>query len=140
MSPIETWLSLTGTKSTLLQTFRFQVARLQVYVAITCYTLLHQATRAEGKNSLRGGVGIFSFWSWSSTIFLYFTTLTLIYDVLFSFRLYYIEFKEVKILWGPDVRTRCWGPDNPNTRFGRKKKFNFVNRIIESHSRPIKAK
>ena len=53
MSPIERRLSLTGTKSTLLQTFRFCVARLQVYVAITCFTILHQATRAEGKNSLR---------------------------------------------------------------------------------------
>ena len=30
-----------------------RVARLQVYVAITYYTLLHQATRGEGKNSLK---------------------------------------------------------------------------------------
>ena len=52
MSPIESRSSLTGTKSTLLQTFCFEVARLQVYVAISCYTLLYQATRAEGKNSL----------------------------------------------------------------------------------------
>ena len=33
--------------------------------------------------------------------FLYYTTLILIYDALCSFRLYYIQFKEVKILWGP---------------------------------------
>ena len=43
MSPIETRLSLTGTKSKLIQ----------VDVAITCYAPLHQATRAEVKNSLR---------------------------------------------------------------------------------------
>ena len=55
-------------------------------------------------------------------IFLYYTTLTLICDVLSSFRLYYIQFKEVKILWGPRFRgqgleVRAWerGPGNPNT-------------------------
>ena len=31
-----------------------------------------------------------------------------IYDVLSSFRLYYVQVKEVKILWGPD---------NPNTQY-----------------------
>ena len=40
--------------------------------------------------------------------FLHCNTLTLIYDVLFSVRLYYIPFKEVKILWGI-------GSDNTNT-------------------------
>ena len=46
-----------------------------------------------------------------------FTTLTLIYDVLFSFRFYYIQFKEVKILWGPGAgcEGRGRGPDKPNT-------------------------
>ena len=53
MSPTETRLSVRGTKSTLLQFFCFKVARLQVYVATTCYTLMHQAARTEGKNSLR---------------------------------------------------------------------------------------
>ena len=52
MSPIERQLSLMGAKSTLLQTFRFKVARLQVYVAITCCTLLHQAVRSKENNSL----------------------------------------------------------------------------------------
>ena len=41
------------TKSTPLQTFHFQVARLRHYVAITCCTLLHQVARVEGKNSFR---------------------------------------------------------------------------------------
>ena len=99
MSPIETRLFLTGTKSTLLQTFCFKVARLQVYVAITCYTLLDQARRGERKNSLR-----------ERTTFLCCTTLTLIYDVLSSFRLYYIQFTEIKILWGPGAQNRMWGP------------------------------
>ena len=38
--------------------------------------------------------------------FLYYTTLTLIYDVLYSFRLYYIQFKEFKIFWGPGAGGR----------------------------------
>ena len=38
--------------------------------------------------------------------FLYYTTLILIYDVLYSFRLYYIQFKEFKILWGPGTGGR----------------------------------
>ena len=36
--------------------------------------------------------------------------------MLSVFRLYHIQFKEVKILWGPDVRAGGRGPDNPNTR------------------------
>ena len=48
----------------------------------------------------------FRFWSWSSTISLYYTTLILIYDVLYSFRLYYIHFKEFKIFWGPGDEDR----------------------------------
>ena len=43
----------TGPGCTLLQAFCFEVARLQVYVAITTYALLHQTTRSEGENSLR---------------------------------------------------------------------------------------
>ena len=46
-------------------------------------------------------------------IFLYYTTLILIYDVLYSFRLNYIQFKELKILWGLGAEGR--GPDNPKT-------------------------
>ena len=53
MSPIERRLSLTWAKSTLLQTFCFEKAKLLVYVTITCYRLLHQTTRGEGKKSLR---------------------------------------------------------------------------------------
>ena len=48
-------------------------------------------------------------------IFLYYTTLILIYDALSSFRLYYIQFKEVKILWRLGAEYEGWGPDNPNT-------------------------
>ena len=41
------------------------------------------------------------FWSWSSTIFLYYTTLILIYDVLSSFSLYYLRFMKVNKSCGP---------------------------------------
>ena len=34
----------------------------------------------------------------------------LIYDVLSSFRLYNIQFKKVKILWGPGAEGRIWEP------------------------------
>ena len=59
---------------------------------------------------------------WSSTIFLFYATLILIYDALYSFRLYYIQFKEVKILRGPEAEGRIWrsgagGPDNTKTPF-----------------------
>ena len=40
------------------------------------------------------------FCSLSSAVFLYHTTLILICYVLSSFRSYYIQFKELKILWG----------------------------------------
>ena len=43
----------TGPGYTLLQAFCFEIARLQAYVAITSYALLHQSTRSEGENSLR---------------------------------------------------------------------------------------
>ena len=39
--------------------FCLQVAKLQIYVAIICYTLLHQATRGERKNGLRERRDIF---------------------------------------------------------------------------------
>ena len=42
-------------------------------------------------------------------IFLYYTTLILIYDVLYSFRFYYTQFKEFKILWEPDMRAGAGG-------------------------------
>ena len=71
----------------------------KMHQAISFYTLLHQFTRSEGKNSLRK-LGPFPFWSWSSTVFLYYTNLILIYDLLCFFKLYQIQFKEVKILWG----------------------------------------
>ena len=45
--------------------------------------------------------------------FLYCTTLTLIFDVLSSLRLFYIQFKEVKVLWESGAGAR--GPDNPST-------------------------
>ena len=61
--------------------------------ATFCYTLLHQATRVEEKNSLRERRDL------------------LVSDRdpqrLSSFRLYYIQFKENKILWG--AGTGGWG-------------------------------
>ena len=53
--------------------------------------------------------GCFSFWSWSTTIFNYYNNLILIYDVLSSYRLYNVQFKEVKILWGLGARDWIWG-------------------------------
>ena len=57
MSPFERQLAITGAKSTLFEIFCLAkkdcIARLQVYFAITCYTLLHQATRGKGKTTLR---------------------------------------------------------------------------------------
>ena len=38
------------------------------------------------------------------------TTLVLISNVPSSFRLYYIQFKEFKILWEPGARGRILGP------------------------------
>ena len=116
VSPIGRRLSLTETKSTLTQSFCFELAKLQVCVVIICYTLPHQVARGEGKNRLREW-GICSFWSWSSTV-LYCTTLTLIHHVLSSFWLCYIQFKEVKILWGAEAGCksrgpRAWWPKHP---------------------------
>ena len=74
--------------------------RLQVYIAITCYALLYQATKVEGKNSFRERRDILLSERDPQRFFLYYTTIILIYDVLSSFRLYDIQFKEVKILWG----------------------------------------
>ena len=37
-----------------------------------------------------------------------------IYDVLSSFRLYYVQVKEVKILWGPDMRAGGRITQTPN--------------------------
>ena len=46
-------------------------------------------------------------------IFLYYTTLILIYDVLLPSRLYYIQFKRVKISCGPGLGAKAGhrGPD-----------------------------
>ena len=56
------------------------IARLQFYVS------------SKGKNSLIEHRGILVSELWISTIFLHYTILILIYDVLSSFRLYYIQF------------------------------------------------
>ena len=49
-----------------------------------------------------GSVEIFSFLDMIlNNCSVFYTTLILIYGVLSSFSLYYIQFKEVKILWGP---------------------------------------
>ena len=36
-------------------------------------------------------------------------TLILIYEMILIFRLYYIQFKEIKILWGPGAEGRYEG-------------------------------
>ena len=43
--------------------------------------------------------------------------------MLSSYKLYYVQFKEAKILWGPEARGwgpeagyEGWGPDNSNTQ------------------------
>ena len=41
-------------------------------------------------------------------IFHYDNKLILVYDVLSSYMLYYVQFKEVEISWGP--RAGGWGP------------------------------
>ena len=51
--------------------------------------------------------------------------------MLSYFRLYYIQLKEVKILWGsgpggPDMRAGGWGPDNPNTLQNNAKQNNLI--------------
>ena len=59
-----------------------------------------------------GGLGILSF-----LIVILNDFSVLIYDVLSSFRLYNIQFKTVKILWGPGAGYEGRGPDNPKTLF-----------------------
>ena len=62
--------------------------------------------------------------------------------MLYSFRLYYIQFTEVEILrglrtrgWGPGTDGQIWGPDNPKT-FGKYPKqplharISFTNQIF----------
>ena len=66
---------------------------------MTCYTLLHQVTRAEGKNSLWERRDIFVFVILNGFSFF-------LNYVLSSFRLYYIQFKEVTFLWGPGAEDR----------------------------------
>ena len=55
------------------------------------------------EKELKAAQEYFTFWLWSWMVFLYYTTLILIYDVLHSFSIYYIQFKEFKILWGPEA-------------------------------------
>ena len=77
---------------------------------ISCYTLLHQATRDEGKNSLRKRRNILVSDRDFATIFCYYNNLILIYDALSTYRLYYVQFKEVKILWGSGAGYEGQGP------------------------------
>ena len=67
------------------------------YVTITCYTLLHQTTRGEGKNSLRGRRDIFVSDRDPQGIF----CLNPSSYIIFSLR-------KLKLYWGR-------GPDNPKT-------------------------
>ena len=80
----------------------------KTHLAISCYTLLRQVARGEGKNSLRKLRDILVSDRDQQRFFII-DNLILIYDVLSSCRLYYVQFKEVKDLWGR--------PDNPNTLF-----------------------
>ena len=100
----------------------------KTHQSIPCYKLLHQASNGEGKNSLRKRRGILASDRDLQRVFFFYTTLILIYNVLSSFRLYYILFKEVKIFgrpgaggWemrnegqGSDMRAGAWEADNPN--------------------------
>ena len=54
----------------------------------------------------------------------------LIYDVLSSFRLYNIQFKKVKILWGPRAGYEDWGMDNPKTRVAQLIDFNLMDCVM----------
>ena len=66
---------------------------------ISCYRLLHQAARVEGKNSLRKRRDILVSDRYQQQLFHYYNNLILICDVLSSYWLYYVQFKETKILW-----------------------------------------
>ena len=116
-------------KSTLLQTFCFEVARLQVYVAITCYMLLHQTTRIEWKNTFRQRGDILVSEHDPQRFFFIFNTLILIYGVLSSFRLCYIQFKEIEISWKP--RTAYEGRGRIKIRFWKLKIY-FAEMFYES--------
>ena len=83
-------------------------SKLFAFKQLDCTSTLQQLaryyyTRLQGlkeRITLRS-VGIFSFLNMISTIFRRYIALILIYDVLSSFKLYYIQFKGVTILWGP---------------------------------------
>ena len=77
----------------------------RIHRTISCFTLLNQASRGEGKYSLRKRRDILVSDRDPQRSF-YYTTLILISDVLSSFRLFYIWFKDDTIL-------RDRGPDNP---------------------------
>ena len=74
--------------------FSLLSSRIASYVTINCYTLLHQATRGEGKNSFRCR-NIFVSARDPQRCF----CITVIDDVLSSFKIYNIQFKKVKIFW-----------------------------------------
>ena len=80
---------------------RLSVLKTTKYARL--YPATHYCTRLQGVKEK-------SFWSWSTTIFHYYNNLILIYDVPSSYRLYYVQFKEVKILWGLGAWDRIWGP------------------------------
>ena len=62
---------------------------------------------SEGKNRLRERRNIFVSARDPQRFFIMiYTTLNLTYDVSYSFRLYYIQFKESKVLWGLGVGDR----------------------------------
>ena len=105
------WVGFLGVcfyKSTLLQTFSFQVARLQVYVAITSDTLLHQATRDEGKNILREHMDIL-------VLIVILNNFSVMYYLNFnlwsasSLQVILYQFKKVKVLWGPGTKEHWHG-------------------------------
>ena len=86
----------------------FQTKDHKTHQDISVYTLLNQVTRGVVKNSFRERRDIFIF-----NLYLQGFFLTLIYDMLSSFRLYYIQFKEVKFLretgaGGPITQVLVW--------------------------------
>ena len=83
-------------------------SKLFAFKQLDCTSTLQQparyyCTRLQGfkERITLGSVGIFSFLNMISTIFCRYIALILIYDVLSSFQLCYIQFKGVTILWGP---------------------------------------
>ena len=87
-----------------------------MYVAITCYTLLHQTTRGEGKNSLRECRYIpLSIMILNDFSLLYYCNFNLY--IIFSLKKlnFYGDQGPEAESRRPDKRTEDRGPDNPNT-------------------------